>query len=222
MALIRGCHLFDEGNINNSKIIVTTRSHDVASIMGNVPQHNLDELPKKECLDLFFKCAFLKGEEEKYLGLKNIGEEIVKRCTFVPLVVVTLGCLLRSQYDEREWKKIRDSELWKLDQSQEGSILSALKLSYNKLPPQLKQCFSLCSIFPKDYKYNHWELISFWMAHGLLQLNNDKEEPEYIGELYIKKLVAISFLQPLVHGFNEFWNVGGLVKFKMHDLALSC
>ncbi|KAJ1389709.1 P-loop containing nucleoside triphosphate hydrolase [Sesbania bispinosa] len=221
--LLVGTH--DKDNKFGNKIITTTRSDKVASIMGNVYKHNLKYLPEEDCLKLFVKCAFPAGEEKKHPRLLEIGKDIARKCQGLPLAVVSLGYLLYSKPGENEWKKIRDSEIWKMNQQDDG-ILAALKLSYNHLPSRLKQCFSYCSIFPKGYHYTNLELISFWMAHGLLQTKDEDEEPEELGEIYIKELVSRSFFEAVpeelvvIDGliFEEL-ELLGISFFKMHDLV---
>ncbi|XP_072063998.1 putative disease resistance protein RGA1 [Arachis hypogaea] len=215
-------HLLEAGGDKGSKIIVTTRSRKVADIMGSNLVMKLEGLPENECWRLFAKCAFEEEkEEEKYPRLKQIGEQIVKKCKGVPLAITTLGFLLRSKcHDENEWRKIRDSEVWNLDQ-EETDILPSLKLSYNHLPSEVKQCFSYCSCFSKDYEYVAIDLILFWMAHGLLQPTREEEDAEDIGELYIKKLVSTSLLQ-IEGDSNPYFDFKNLMTFKilkMHDLV---
>ncbi|KAK9178242.1 hypothetical protein WN943_027432 [Citrus x changshan-huyou] len=68
------------GGANGSKILVTTRSRKVASIMGTrggTTGYNLQGLPFEDCLSLFMKCA-LQEERDKHPNLAKIGEEIVK------------------------------------------------------------------------------------------------------------------------------------------------
>ncbi|KAJ1394896.1 Virus X resistance protein-like, coiled-coil domain [Sesbania bispinosa] len=215
----------DKDNKFGNKIITTTRSDKVVSIMGNVYKHNLKYLPEEDCLKLFVKCAFPAGEEKKHPRLLEIGKDIARKCQGLPLAVVSLGYLLYSKPGENEWKKIRDSEIWKMNQQDDG-ILAALKLSYNHLPSRLKQCFSYCSIFPKGYHYTNLELISFWMAHGLLQTKDEDEEPEELGEIYIKELVSRSFFEAVPENlvvidgliFEEL-ELLGISFFKMHDLV---
>ncbi len=160
--------LLGAGGCNGSKIIVTTRNDLVANIMGTTPTYKLDGLSQEECLSLFMKFAFKEGEEKQHPNLLEIGKEIVRKCIGVPLAVRTLASLLYSKVDEKEWKHVRDNEIWNLEQK-EGGILPTLQLSYNQLPFQLKQCFAYCSLFPKDYDFINLHLIQHWMAHGILQ-----------------------------------------------------
>ncbi|KAK4841661.1 hypothetical protein QYF36_008320 [Acer negundo] len=100
---------------NGSKIVVTTRSKRVASIMSTTIDgkvYNLEGLSFESCLDLFMKCAFKKGQERHPNPVK-IGEGIVKKCGGVPLVVKSMGSLLLSSTDENEWKN--DFEFNNLD-----------------------------------------------------------------------------------------------------------
>ncbi|XP_057999277.1 putative disease resistance protein RGA4 [Hevea brasiliensis] len=97
---------------NGSKIMVTTRSKKVASIMGTISTpHELSGLPYDECAALFTKSAFKEGQEKHYPNLLRIGNEIVKKCKGIPLVVKTLASLLLTNTDESYWKSIRDNEL---------------------------------------------------------------------------------------------------------------
>jgi Leucine-rich repeat (LRR) protein len=204
--LLLGC---SEG----SKILVTTRSNKVASIMGTVSTHNLKGLSEKDSLSLFRKHAFREGEDNKYPNLLEIGKEIVEKCKGVPLAIRTLGSLLFSKVVEREWKLVRDNEIWKLEQK-EDDILPALKLSYDQMSSHLKQCFAFCSLFPKDYVYDSGELIAFWMAHGLLNKTLVTQELEDVGDVYFKELWSRSFF---VDVENELWYYR--YRFKMHDLV---
>ncbi|KAL4273613.1 hypothetical protein GQ457_13G025430 [Hibiscus cannabinus] len=199
------------GAAQGSKIIVTTRTHKVATFTGTISHYDLEHLFDENCLSLFLKLAFKKGEEKQHKNLVRIGEEIVPKCKGVALAVETLGSLLCSTREERDWKVVRDSELWKLEQK-ENDILPALKLSYDHLPWYLKQCFAFCSVYPKDYEFNSLWLISLWMPNGLLQSSNTSEEPEDIGNRYIHELWSRSFFQQLEWDVIQF-------KFKMHDLV---
>ncbi|XP_057999229.1 putative disease resistance protein RGA1 [Hevea brasiliensis] len=202
---------------NGSKILVTTRSNKVASIMGTTPTYELKGLSNDECMDLFTRWSFKEGQANQHQNLLKIGEEIVEKCKGVPLAVKTLASLLFMKTDESHWKSIRDSELWKIEQK-ENEILPALKLSYEQLPAYLKKCFVYCSFFPKDYEFLGVVLIYFWMAHGLLQSTNENEVLEDIGLRYFQELGSRNFLQDFGDFFFDF---NCKMHDLLHDLALS-
>jgi hypothetical protein len=210
-------NLLTEG-AKGSKIVVTTRSHKVASVMAPGPIHNIEGLPEDHCLSLLLKWAFSEGEEKQYPKLVEIGKQIVKKCKGVPLAVRTLGSLLYSKIEERDWISIRDNEIWKLEQKHDD-ILPALTLSYNQLPSYLKQCFAYCSLYPKDYEYNSLGLIQSWMANGLLLQNSDgsSQELEDIGLQYVKELLSRSFFQEVdYNGYRFVFKM----HYLLHDLSL--
>ncbi|XP_030926579.1 putative disease resistance protein RGA3 [Quercus lobata] len=179
--------------------------------------NQLEELLLGGCNGM--KLAFKDGKEKEYPNLLKIGEAIVEKCKGVPLAVMTLASLLHSKFDEREWKFVRDNEIWNLDKK-DGGILPALRLSYNQLPFHLKQHFAYCSLFPKDFEFISSQLVQFWMAHGILQSpDNEKQELEDIGELYIKELMSRSLFEDVDENYMFSYS------FKMcdlvHDLAQS-
>ncbi|XVF06555.1 hypothetical protein REPUB_Repub06bG0059300 [Reevesia pubescens] len=77
--------LMSMGDSSQSKIIVTTRSLKVASVMSSIHPYELKGLPYEDCLTLFRKWAFNDRDERQYPNLMRIGEEIVKKCKGVPL-----------------------------------------------------------------------------------------------------------------------------------------
>ncbi|CAJ1911745.1 unnamed protein product [Sphenostylis stenocarpa] len=195
-----------------SKILVTTRSHSITSMMGTVPTHILKGLSLEDSLSLFVKWAFKGGEEEKYPDLIKIGREIVKKCRGVPLAVRTLGSLLFFKYETNEWEYVRDNEIWNLPQKKDD-ILSALKLSYDHMPSYLRQCFALFSLYPKDYEYyNSFQVTSLWGALGLLESPKKNSTLEDVANQYLYELLSRSFLE-------DFVNYGTFYRFRIHDLV---
>ncbi|XVE68894.1 hypothetical protein DITRI_Ditri09bG0106000 [Diplodiscus trichospermus] len=178
----------------NSKIIVTTRDENVASIMRNIPAYHLNILSDDDCWQLFAKHAFFSTSPSMHPNLKVIGEAIAKRCNGLPLAAKSLGGLLSCKLDADEWKRILHSNLWDI-QDDAGTILPPLKLSYYYLPSHLKRCFAYWSIFPKDYEFIMEELIQLWMAEGFLQFSKENGKVEELGEEYFKDLVSRSFFQ---------------------------
>ncbi|KAI6673911.1 hypothetical protein NL676_001817 [Syzygium grande] len=76
---------------SESKIIITTRSSEVASILGTHPAHNLEGLSHEDSMTLFKKWAFGEEEKEPRLELLKIGNDIVKKSQGLPLLVIILG-----------------------------------------------------------------------------------------------------------------------------------
>lgn len=200
---------------DGSKIIITTRSEKVASIMGTMATYILEPLTEDECWSLFKQRAFAEGEEEKYPKLLIIGKEIVKKCQGVPFAAKILGSLMRFKREQSEWSHVQGSELWNLGED-ENRILSALQLSYNHLPSHLKQCFTYCSVLPKKFQISKQKLIRLWIAHGLIQSPGDTfstKKMEDTGNEYFNDLLLMSFFQAVSR-----YEDSSEPEYKMHDL----
>ncbi|TYH57158.1 hypothetical protein ES332_D08G070100v1 [Gossypium tomentosum] len=191
-----------------SKILVTTRNVDTASIMASCGTYHLRELADKDCLSLFTRHALGGSDFEGHPNLKTFGEEIVKKCSGLPLAAKTLGGLLRTKRNSDEWEDIMNSKIWHLPEKG-NSILPALLLSYHHLPSHLKRCFSYCAIFPKDYEFDKEELIRLWKAEGFLHHTKRKKQMEDIGIEYFRDLWSRSFFQQSTINKN---------RYAMHDL----
>lgn len=193
---------------SGASVLTTTRLEKVGSIMGTLQPYELSNMSQEDCWLLFIQRAF-GHQEEINPNLVAIGKEIVKKCGGVPLAAKTLGGILRFKREEREWERVRDSEIWNLPQD-ESSILPALRLSYHNLPLDLRQCFVYCAVFPKDTEMEKENLIAIWMAHGFL-LSKGHLELEDVGNEVWKELYLRSF-------FQEIEVKSGKTYFKMHDL----
>ncbi|XP_040362581.1 putative disease resistance RPP13-like protein 1 [Rosa chinensis] len=193
---------------HGSKIIVTTRNEDVASMMGTLsPQPDyLMPISEEESWLLFEKHAFKSRGVTGHSQLEEIGRQIVRKCNGLPLAIKSLGGLLCSKLFSEEWESILDSDMWVLTQ-EETDILPSLWLSYLYLPPHLKLCFSYCAIFPKSYRLQKLELVLLWKAQGLLQPKKNKMIEE-VGEEYFNDLISRSFFQ----------RSSSSAHFIMHDL----
>lgn len=196
-----------------SVILVTTRSDMVPSTVGNVDPYCLDNLPGDVCWSIFKQLAFREGEETRYPNLATIGKSIVEKCGGVPLVVKVLASLLRSERNEKEWRRISETNNFMNLHLQHNDIKQALRVSYNKLPSQLKACFPYCSLFVKDSKLNPPILSCLWSALGILQRGNDNEELESIGYKYCEDLLSRCLLQDAFLVFTET-----ISECRMHDL----
>jgi Leucine-rich repeat (LRR) protein len=219
-----------EAGAPRSTIIITTRNEGVSSKTGTIPApYSLKELSNVVCLSILAHHAFGTRDFSAHLNLKDIGEEIVKRCKGSPLAAKVLGGVLRSKIDRDEWEDVLKSKIWDLSEV-ESEIAPALMLSYHHLPSHLKRCFAYCSILPKDYLFQEKHLVRLWMAEGLLQPQEGKKQMEDLGSEYFRNLLSRSFFQQsfkvesqyLMHDLiNDLaqW-VAGDICFKMEDRIL--
>ncbi|CAM0880848.1 unnamed protein product [Alopecurus aequalis] len=153
-----------------SKIIVTTRSRKVGMMVRTVPPFVLKGLSDDDCWELFKGKAFEEGEDDLHPKLVKVGKEIVRKCGGVPLAAKALGSMLRFKRNEESWIAVKDSEIWQLDK--EDTILPSLKLTYDQMPPGLKQCFAYCASFPRNHEIDRDKLIQQWIALGFIEPAN--------------------------------------------------
>ncbi|KDO38875.1 hypothetical protein CISIN_1g048798mg, partial [Citrus sinensis] len=201
-----------KNGLHGSKILVTTRSGSVASMMGSIDIIPIEKLAEEECWLLFNKIAFFGRPIEEREKFERIGRRIAGKCKGLPLAAKTIGSLMRSKQTEEEWKRILNSDLWKVEEI-EKDVLSSLLLSYNDLPSRVKRCFSYCAVFPKDYDIEKDKLITLWMAQGFLSVEED-EEMETIGEEYFSILASRSFFQEFKKSYDN-----RIIECKMHDMV---
>ncbi|GLU17199.1 hypothetical protein SLE2022_335900 [Rubroshorea leprosula] len=200
-----------------SRVVVTTRSEKIASIMGTLREHmyHLQELEDDKCWSIIEQRAF-GGSPVPNLELEAIGRQIAQKCRGVPLVANVIGASLSNQRGRDEWLSVKNKlDAWGIsslgDDSREW-IDQALQLSFDRLPNPLKQCFAFCSIFPKDSKIRREMLIELWMAEGFLQ-PSEGSSMEDIGDKYFNDLLSYSlFLE------EERDSTGKIKSCKMHDL----
>ncbi|XP_017980297.1 PREDICTED: putative disease resistance protein At3g14460 [Theobroma cacao] len=192
-----------------TKILVTTRSHDVSSIMGTVEAYPLQQLSEEDCLSVFSQHALRANDFSGHPELKEVGEIIVKKCNGLPLAAKAIGGLLRTRLDYEAWKGISESEIWGIPE-EKCSIIPALRLSYHHLPSHLKRCFAYCSILHKDYEFGEEEIILLWKAEGFLQPASLGTQLEVLGSQYFRDLVSRSFFQTSTRNKS---------RFVMHDLV---
>ncbi|XP_027337786.1 putative disease resistance protein RGA1 [Abrus precatorius] len=196
----------------DSKILVTTRSENVAKAMTASTSYPLKGLTDEASWTLLKSIAFEDDFKRVNQNLESTGKEIAKKCKGVPLAVKTLGGLLRRQNEESEWENVLLGDFWKLCEEQK-SIMPILKLSYRNLSPEMRQCFAYCSLYPKDSEIRKDELIQLWMAQGYLKCSTGKQHMEDVGNQFVKMFLMNSFFQDA-----ENDECGEIISFKMHDL----
>ncbi|XP_027336277.1 putative disease resistance protein RGA3 [Abrus precatorius] len=196
----------------DSKILVTTRSENVAKTMSCSTSYPLRGLTDEASWSLLKNIAFEDDSKGVNQNLESTGKEIAKKCKGVPLAVKALGGLLQGQNEQSEWEKVLRGDFWKLCEEQ-TSIMPILKLSYENLSPKMRQCFAYCSLYPKDSRISKNELIQLWMAQGYLICSTKEQHVEDIGNQFVKIFLVNSIFQDALS--DEY---GEIISFQMHDL----
>ncbi|AQK58365.1 Blight resistance protein RGA1-like protein [Zea mays] len=175
-------------------ILVTTRSKEVAQLLQTIPHFELGLLPEDHCWQLFQCYAFGHRNIHEESALVQVGRKIMEKCSCLPLAIKSIGCLLRSKMDMQTWMEISDSEFWEYSDNNE-EILSALRLSFHRLPGRLKPCFLLCALYPKGEPFTKDDMIHLWTAHGYVQPSGcktlEKVAGEYFDELNERSLIEM-------------------------------
>jgi DNA-binding XRE family transcriptional regulator len=166
-------------------VIVTTRSEDIARKVSTSEPYKLQPLKDDICWEIIKRYSRLQDHDNKG-RLEQIGLDIAKKCGGVALAAQTLGYMLQSR-DLSGWREINNSDIWNESSDENGGVLPSLKLSYERMPPQLRICFSYCAIFPKGHNIAEDDLIHQWVSLDFIKPSKGKE--------YIRQLLGMSFLQ---------------------------
>ncbi|WMV55594.1 hypothetical protein MTR67_048979 [Solanum verrucosum] len=197
-------NLFVQGDLG-SKIIVTTRKENVASMMGR-GTINVGTVSSEVSWALFKRHSLENRDPEEHTEFEEVGRKIADKCKGLPLALKALAGTLRCKSEVDEWRDILRSEIWELPSCLNG-ILPALMLSYNDLPTYLKQCFAYCAIYPKDSPFCKDQVIHLWIANGLVQQFRS-------GNQYFLELRSRSLFEMVPASSKR-----DVDKFLMHDLV---
>ncbi|MFQ6662886.1 hypothetical protein Gotur_030584, partial [Gossypium turneri] len=198
-----------------STVLITTRSVEVADSLGSMPLYYLQPLHDADCLDMLWKVALLpreEKEEKQNIELLQISKILVAHCGGLPLAVKVLGALLPYNGEIGDWLSAATLALLELQRySYTSNILPVLRLSYDLLPSNLKQCFAYCSIFPREYWISKEKLLQLWKSEGFLQTSGSFFED--IAEDCFMKLLQRLFFEDIVR------DESGNMFCRMHDVV---
>ncbi|KAJ0018697.1 hypothetical protein Pint_11865 [Pistacia integerrima] len=219
-------NLLVEKSAKGSKIVITTRmtNDQVSEKLGPLFSCDLGGLSEEVSLSFLKLATFIDKADKKNLDLNDIWKEIVTRSGGVPLVVKILGILLYGNTKKDDWLRIMN-DIWGQNQ-EKNSIVSALKLSYARLPSHLRRCLAYCSLFPKGYSFNSDYLVCQWVMHGFLEPHNEieheKEKLVDVGLQYLEKLISLCFFQDVEYHECFFQDVechDSYYIFKINDIV---
>ncbi|RDX85776.1 Disease resistance protein RPM1, partial [Mucuna pruriens] len=183
-------------NNNGSRILITTRSMNVADSCRNSPSdkvHELKPLSFEKSMELFCKKAFRCDNNGCCPeDLVIISSEFVEKCNGLPLAIVAIGGLLScKEKTPFEWEKIKRSLKWK---EMDINLNTILGFSYDDLPNYLKPCLLYFGIYPEDYEIESRRLVCQWIAEGFVK-DEEGKSLEDVAQQYLTELVGRSLVQ---------------------------
>ncbi|PNT62928.1 hypothetical protein BRADI_4g09648v3 [Brachypodium distachyon] len=186
-----------------SRILVTTRDERVARGMkGLRPYHRVDTLNDEDAWSLLKKQVVSSIKDGNEIDmLKDIGLQIVAKCGGLPLAVKVMGGLLCQKNRERsEWEMVVNDSIWSVSEMPE-ELNYAIYISYEDLPPSIKQCFLYYSLLPKNAVFLKSCIIGMWISEGFLhEISDDLEE---LGSKYYKELILRNLIQPKIEYIDQ-------------------
>ena len=154
----------------NCQLLVTTRDRGVLEKTG-AQIFQLAVLTPENALDLLAKCADQPVEK---LPVEE-AENIAKHCSYLPLVLATVGSLIR--VGRYTWKnaleRLQEAKLEELKTRLPGyeypGLLAALAVSVEALsdiPGDVKKAFLDCAVFPEGVAIPETVLQMLWSTYS--------------------------------------------------------
>ncbi|XP_037443687.1 putative disease resistance RPP13-like protein 1 isoform X3 [Triticum dicoccoides] len=192
---------FLNGAVQGSRVLITTRNEGVARRMrAEHPYHRVDKLGPEDAWSLLKKQIISSEIDEPEIDmLKDIGLQIIANCGGLPLAVKVMGGLLcQRDRRQRDWEVLLNDSSPGYEMPKE--INYSVYLSYEDLPPYLKQCFLHYSLLPTNTVFYENDIVGMWISEGFLHGNSQDLEGyldlEDLGSEYYNKLIRRNLIEP--------------------------
>ncbi|KAL6654517.1 hypothetical protein ACP70R_007982 [Stipagrostis hirtigluma subsp. patula] len=200
-------------NYLGSRVIITTRSYDIARI-DDASVYMIKPLGAKDSKRLFYIKAF-GGEVDcpDNQWSDQVSEEILKACHGVPLFIISIADLLASTVKE-DWYEVCKYLRYD-DNLTVAHGRSILAVSYCCLPSHLRACLLHISAFPECSEVRRDRVVWSWIAEGLVQ---EKQGCSLfkLGQSYFEELLSRSLIQEVGNDDGD-----GMAKYyRVHDMVL--
>jgi disease resistance protein RPS2 len=135
-------HWLDLAKGLGSITLLTSRSEEVLN-QPNVEMLHVPHLSKEDNWNLFCVHAFGATNCSVPHGLEEVAHLVAQECKGLPLALKVIGGAMHREIDVKQWKlqheKLKHSR--NINTNVEVQLFEVLKLSYDDLEPQLKDCF---------------------------------------------------------------------------------
>ncbi|CAL9760148.1 unnamed protein product, partial [Musa acuminata subsp. burmannicoides] len=205
---------------NGSWIIVTTRNEAVPNACGSSSHcfiYNISPLTPKLSNKLFCKRAFPGPIATCPRGMENLTEDMVKKCSGIPLSIVTVAGLIAAKPDMTpvDWQNLQNHLPFRLKTNIiPEKIKRILLLCYIDLPHHLRPCLLYLTVFPKDYDVERKRLVRRWVDEGLVSGSRGMSAEE-AAEGYFIELISRRLIQP-----SKITGDGKVKTCRVHDIML--
>ncbi|KAJ3690273.1 hypothetical protein LUZ61_019437 [Rhynchospora tenuis] len=206
-----------------SVIIVTTREKMVADMVCTFPSYHLKYLSEYDCYSLVNRYAS-SNDGDGCTRLYALKSEIFRKCGGIPEKAIDLGYQLHQEQDREKWNDIIVN--WG-----EGTFagrnwfISSMRLSYSRLPSNIKPCLAYCAIIPKGFQFEKQWMVQLWMAQNFI-LKESEQRVEDTGNAYFDWLVERSLFQRTKIDLNRNrygYNISDMVhEVVKHTTAEEC
>ncbi|CAL4981953.1 unnamed protein product [Urochloa decumbens] len=200
-----------------SRFVLTSRKYEVASLATSNCTIKLEPLEENLSRELFCNVAFWDNTDKRFPSeLQDLPAKFLEKCEGLPLAIACIGRLLSCKPPTyTAWENTYEELQLQSAKTVIPGVDMILKVSFEDLPYELKNCFLHCALFPEDYQIKRRRLIRHWITAGFIK-EKESKTLEQVAEGYLNELVNRSLLQ--VVKTNEF----GRVKCcRMHDVVRS-
>jgi hypothetical protein len=179
---------FTKGETKGSMVLVTTRFPNLAQMLKTSETLELAGLESNDFFTFFEACIFRDHKPKHYEDeLVGIAGKIASKLKGSPLAAKTVGRLLQKDLSHEHWNGVLQKHEW-LEQKNDYDIMPSLKISYDRLPVDLKKCFSYFGLFPEDHRFDHLEMNRLFFAIGI------GDSTHQVDRNFLEELVDNGFL----------------------------
>ncbi|GLJ34957.1 hypothetical protein SUGI_0703400 [Cryptomeria japonica] len=195
------------GPESQCKVVVTTRNRQICDNLGALP-YDMELLSEQESWKLF--CAHAFPDEPVPDQLQAIASQVEKECGRLPLALKITGASLSRCTELKKWEfklnQLKKVDLVKFVDPNYDLIMHILELSYDSLPPPLKQeaivqtrescprSLRTLSLYETSIEKVEKKFVSPVRLLRVLDLSNTQIStlPPCVGKLKILKLLNLS------------------------------
>ncbi|CAN6343633.1 unnamed protein product [Urochloa humidicola] len=202
-----------------SRILTTTEIEDLAlQSCDHDPKHvyKMQQLDEDNSRKLFISSVF--GPQHKCPPeLREISDDIIRKCGGLPLAIVTVASILSCQPGRQDWwdyvnKSIGYSLL--MNPTSEG-MKQVLDLSYNNLPQHLKACILYTGLYEEGIIIWKDDLVNQWIAEGFIQATEGQDKKE-VARSFFDRLISGTLILPVDINKN-----GEVLSCTVHHMVLN-